>query len=1162
MSYSGFSDDVRDNIAGADFYPAIVDDVPIAEHSGNTDIEDLETIDGAEESQFTTFGDVPDISIEEIVQSKVSKKIRDLREFLSDGTLITEKSNQTTNLINVSEKKTYCLPDTKVEEFFTILDDCRREKRMLHYSERQETSLQSHSGIMIDFDRYQKSKDPEITEKHFSTLVGRICKILFDIIDPTEHADATGQIYFHVFIIRKPEVVAMPIKNPKDTPIYKDGFHILIPDVQIMKGAKKYLLDEIINRGIMKAVFRDIPHTEEPEKMLDKMSASNPVHFLGNSKPGKPAYNLVLAYEFSIYAGDDEFSRVDLNVKDLLEGKNPNGGDINLTYETSLSFSLLQFAGKPVWLSKRQFKCKQALETKLQLLVEKTAGGLIQENDLAGIESSVDILTMGNAEAKYIQNLLSIMDISYATEYEKWFKVICAIAYTSPNYKPLAVWFSQRAPEKWSPHEVDRVWAEALNGRYSRTPITKRSIIFWARESSPQRFREIEKENYIEILSRYTYQNEGRVEHSMAARVVHAMISEKFIVDTGAKDSGRTGYIWWEFVAKGQQMKKGEIYKWRREADPDNVHLFISEHLPKIYDEQRQRIRERKDKAEDEARAKYWANVEKTFMTYMSRLSNDAFQAGIVRQAQYRFRVRGFADELDTYEDVIGVGNGVLKTGLEPKLITGFHEYKISKYTETEYVPYNPNCRYQQELLQWSKDIFPETDVNLFMWLHASTGVTMYEAACILLLLVGGGQNGKTSWAKMIHNTLGNMYAAAGKATLLTSPMERGDSANSAQMQMRSKTFVYMDEFNQSVTLNDARIKSVVTPGWQSGRDLHEKQTNFKNTCNPMALSNFDFGVRTTDHGTWRRIYYYKAKMKFCKNPNKDNPYERKGNTAWESKNPNDPNYKSAMLALLVHFNQILWRDYGGDLKNVPVPTIMRETEDFRDRQDILNKFISISVVKSPGCEITSLQTLAQKYAEWVKRSVRGEIIAQQEAELMIENSRIGPYLEYRMSGVKYLIDHRIRNQDEPPREGEQMLIEYEREREKLRAAEVIPDYIPPPHEPYVPVPFPKVVEYTPEEPPVEEKKKTRKGKKGTENLQQIVQDAIQQAIQPLVQNVLQQPNVQNEAPPIVQNEQNEDGLVRDLLRNAPKHIQNTTDKKDDNDGIKPGEIDNLLSGL
>jgi hypothetical protein len=1043
---------------------------------------------GGDDTCAGAFNDVPEVSVEEIVQSKISKKIRDLKEFLSNGDFLTEKGDQRTNLISVSEKRTYCLPDGKVEEFFTILDDCRREELMLHYSERQETSTQPFSGIMIDFDRYQKSREVQVIERHIGAIINRVCRMLMEILDTSEHESDKGAVVFHVFVIRKPSIVLQPQKNPGDTPIYKDGWHLLFPDIQVMKGVKKYLLDEMIAKGVMKSVFRDIDHIEDPEKMLDKMSASNPVHFIGNSKPGRPAYNLTDAFNVTMFPGDEEVHRVALDLTKILSGKAPDGSDINLTYETSLMYSLPQFNGKKTWLQKRHFRCKKELETKIQLAVEKSAGGLIPDDDLADIEKSIDILTLGNAEAKHLKNLLSIIDPSYATEYEKWFKVTCAIAHTNINYKPLAVWFSQRVPDKWSPHEVDRVWAEALIGRFARTPVTKRSIIYWAKESSPQRFRELEKENYIEILSRYVYQNEGRVEHAMVAKIVHAMISDKFVVDTGPRDGGRTGYTWWEFVVPGQQMRRGEVYKWRRETDPDNVHLFISEHLPKIYAEQAQRIRDRKDAAGEEAQAKYWANVERTFRLYTSKLSNDTFQSGIVRQAQYKFRVRGFYEELDTYEDVIGVGNGVLKTGIEPRLIKTFHEYKISKFTETEYIPRNPTCKYQQEIMQWSRDIFPEPDVNHFMWLHASTGVSMYESACILLLLVGGGQNGKTSWAKMIHNTLGNQYCAAGKATLLTSPMERGDSANSAQMQMRGKTFVYMDEFNMSVCLNDARVKSIVTPGWQSGRDLHEKQTNFKNTCNPVAISNYEFGVRTTDHGTWRRLYRYKAKVKFCKNPNPNSPYEKKANGAWESKNPNDPNYKQAMLSTLVYYNQILWSEYGGDLKNVPVPTIMQETEEFRNSQDLLNKYISLTVIYSPGCDEMSIQTLSLRYSDWYKREARGDTILPSEAEPQIENSRLAAYLEYRQGGIKFMIGHRLREGDEQLRDGELMLVDREA---MLRAAGTKVNAL----APAAPVAAPTPIH----------------------------------------------------APWVRPGPEAEDMTMRDLIRNAPKHVQNTQDVEVEN---------------
>lgn len=997
---------------------------------------DILTIDEIDEAYnvYEEAVNEPELSVDQIVQNKISKSVRTLKEILSKQ-FATEKGDQSTNIINVAERRTYNLPDTHLDEFFHAMDACRKESRMLHYSERQETSEKESSGIMIDFDRYQKSKEPEINNAHFDKLAVRIGNILLRTLQiDVDHCGPSGEWFFHLFVIRKPAVVL----QDASTAVYKDGFHMLIPDIWVRKGVKKYLLQEMIRTGVMKSTFRDIPHIEEPEKMLDMMSASNPVHFLGNSKTGKPAYDLVRAYRIHGWPDDDTCDRTNIPVDALLGGKvafgdfqavhghvihaQPNDLPINLTYELALAFHVDKMSLGVTWLKKKKYDCIPELETQMQLLVEKALGRGIAMDDLFENENSVDILTIGNAEAKYLKNLLALLHDSYAIQYEKWFKVICAIAHTSPSYKPLAHWFSQRVPDKWAPGEVDRVWDEALR-QQSDNPVTKRSIIYWARESSPQKFQLAQKENYIEVLAKYVYQNEGRVEHSQVAHIVHAMVSDKFVVDVGKCD-GRLKYNWYEYVVPGQSMRKGEIFKWRLENSPDNIHLFISRHLPKIYTEQTQRIRDRREGAQSEEESKYWASVEKTFRMYMSKLYNDGFQRGIIQQAQYVFRQRGFVEELDSYQDVIGVGNGILRTGPEPKLIKGFHEYKISRYTETDYVPYNPEDPIQREILRWSRDIYPEKDVWEFMWFNACTGLDLHESACILVLNVGGGQNGKTSWANMIHNTLGNDYCASGKSALLVGSMERGESANSAQMHMRGKTWFYFDEFTKLCKLNDARLKGIVTAGWQSGRDLHEKQSNFKNTCNPVAFSNFDFTIETTDHGTWRRIYYYKSKAKFSKTPNPNSPYEKKADLRWESRNPNDPAYRAATLAILTHFNGRLWREYDGDLKNIPVPTIDRETEAFRNRQDLLNKFITQMIVTSPGCKAVSLQTIGLRYSEWHAKHIRtGGNFTGIESE--IENSRLSKYLQIRAGGMKYLIDCRIKDDiDDKPEEGEEYLIQ------------------------------------------------------------------------------------------------------------------------------------------
>jgi hypothetical protein len=971
-------------------------------------------------------GDV--LSLEEIVQSTTSKHIRDLRAFFTTNTFVTEKGSQRTNIVNAAEKRSYFVPPTHIDTYFALLDACRRESRMIHYAERQETDIVQKSGIMIDFDCYQHTKDAQITPRHFESLNRHLAKIIRETLVFTEHA-VDDQFSFHIFYIRKPSValvetddggVAAPVTP---TPTYKDGMHVLIPELQVTKGYKRYLCNELVSRGVMKTVFKDIEIIGGPDTMLDKMSPSVPVHFFGNSKRGRPAYTLTNAYRITLFSDDDDIERREIDVAPLLAGTYQHGRSaaaipVNLTYELSLSFFTNTFGGHPTWLVKRPLNYQLALESKIQVIVEKAARDVFHADELLDDERILSITNINNPHARYVLSLLRIMDIKYATEYKLWFETLCAIAHcgSSEDYKNIAREFSRRKPDTWSSTEFERVWTEANNNKYKRAPLTLRSIQYWARTSSPQAYREVDKENYGNVLRRAAYENAGRVEQASVAKLCKAMCGDKFVVDvTYNEGTNRRGYCWFEFVIPGQSMRKGEVYKWRKECEPDNIHLFISEQLPKIYAQVHDNIKEYRENAENDALVKYWKGVESSFKLYQSKLGNDTFQSGCVRQAQYQFRQRGFAEELDSYEDVIGVGNGVLKLGVEPQLIKGFHEYKISKFTETDYEPYDPENPRVKILMGIYRDIFIEPDVLNYMLMHASTGLDNEESACILTLLVAGGQNGKTAFAKMMHNTLGNMYCAAGKPSLLTAPMERGESANSAQMQQRGKRWFYIDEFNKCEVLNTARVKAMVTPGWQSGRDLHERQANFKNTSNTVCYSNFDFIVDTTDHGTWRRIYYYKNKMSFRQDPNPDNPFEKKVDPRVIDVYPNDPLYLTANLSILVHYNTILRRDYGGDLKNVPVPTIDRETEVFRNRQDALNRFITQMMVVSPKAEAIGLSTLASRYIEWYNRTVKQTNQSGMDVQAQFENSRIASAIERRGANVQVVVGYRVKLTPEEP---------------------------------------------------------------------------------------------------------------------------------------------------
>ena len=948
-----------------------------------------------------------------IVQAKLSKNVRDLEEFLCRGNFIVEKGNQTANIIDRATCRIYSIPPTRIGEFFTSLEACRRENRSLHYLERQETAHCNKSGIMIDADCFQHSNEPTIGDSQFQKMSCEIARLLNEYIDFTPHAK-DEEFKFHIFYIRKTQIVPAKdtVQKNYQQAVYRDGFHVLIPEICVLKVLKQQLLRDLAASLPLGRSFAAAGQIVGLDGMLDTMCASNPVYFLGNSKLGTPAYKLVAVHEMTITCDSPSIGYRTLT--DVLERP------LNLAYELSLSFILDRIGGSPTWLQKRHYDYRTIMETRLQTLAEKTKGNLLAQDELRAANESIDIMCLTDAQGKYLKSLLEILDISYATEYRKWYGVLAALANTSHRYKDLAWWFSHRKPESWSQNEFERVWKEVTAG-YERTPLTKRSIIYWAKQSSPARFKELHDNECQQLVATYAFTYEGRVEHGMVANVLYSMLGEKFAADTA--DLGRS-YQWFEFVLPGQAMRQGEVYKWRREYSPCNLHLFLNDCIPIVYTYALQRVRDKKANAAEPAEAKFWGRIEKTLRDYTAKLSNDMFQNGVIRQAVHRFRVRGFCDSLDKYENVLGVGNGVLVVGATPKLIKGFHEYRISKFTDVPYVPYdaaNPEIR---TLMTAFSDIFTAPDVLEFMLMYASLGLLMRESAGILVILHGYGRNGKTFFLKMVHAALSDQYCALLKPRLLTDPFERAESANSALVQMRDKTFGYFDEFNEGDSLNEARIKTIANPNKMTARDLHEKQANYANTCDTVASTNHYLRIDSRDHGTWRRMRYYECKTRFCNNPDPKNANEKQEDIRYIYEFPHSPQYQQAMFAILVNAQALLCRKYGGDIKKVPVPTMAAQTTAYRNRYDNINRFISQMVVVSPNADHIALSTLANKYGDWYASNVSNAVRRTDVTSLIGEFANSCLMNSVTTEGcVKYLEGHRVRlSVEEPLNEGERLV--------------------------------------------------------------------------------------------------------------------------------------------
>jgi len=259
--------------------------------------------------------------------------------------------------------------------------------------------------------------------------------------------------------------------------------------------------------------------------------------------------------------------------------------------------------------------------------------------------------------------------------------------------------------------------------------------------------------------------------------------------------------------------------------------------------------------------------------------------------------------------------------------------------------------------------------------------------------------NGKSFLAEMIKSVLGT-YGKKMPLSFLTDSRGKASGADPSLMDLKIARLAYYSESNKHEVLNTAKLKEVTSQETLSGRGLYEKQSQFRPVCHHMVTTNYNFSIKTTDHGIWRRIVTYEFKMLFTPNPDPNNKYEKKENTRFAQEFTYNPEVKKAFLSILVEYYKDLHKNHGGSLKNIMKPTIDKETSEYRNKEDIINRFIDDVCIYSPGNK-TCISELIDKYENWYEYNVdKSSIPIKSEIHKQLLNSKLIKYIEKTHSNI------------------------------------------------------------------------------------------------------------------------------------------------------------------
>ena len=872
-----------------------------------------------------------------------SPQLRCLEEFLSEPAWQRGKGMKDTNFFNVMTGKSYCIPLDSTTEFFTLYDACCKARLAMRFAEKQNPEA---SGLMVDLDVYQAGPERDITRRCIKEICAEVVGAMHEMFE-VETKD------FSVCVMQKPKV--LQVKGEQNT--YKDGLHLIIPNVMLSRPEKRMFLRHLRTRDTwldLMGQYISVAPGHELVDILDLNSASVPLFLLGSSsKPGSPPYRLEGVHQISVSATGNLFAQG----MDIPDGA-VMSHELSVNYCREAEHDGIHTVVYGAAIRAEFAPLLKVAETEVQDLLNNGQDAHFGE---------LSILRMTDVSAGIVEDILSILSQERCDDYQMWRDVVFAVANTSASYRFLALTFSMRS-SKFDQAGFDTLWESAVSTE-TDNPRTLGSLYHWAKEDNEVAYMKIRQQDVYQLVYDLVFNGYGmgRLQHGDVAKLMHHILHTKWRVSS---PEGSDILYWYEFVTEQKGARVGELFKWRKWTNPNFVpplRRFIGQQLMNLTGHMLQRLRGMMDDEDDKIKRKYYSRLLDNFRNSMGQLRNSGFIAGVMSMMRDEFYVRDFAMHLDEDPMIMGVANGVLLMGPRPQLVTDYHTYPVSRYTKAPYIEFNPRDPITRDIMMGIRDMFTDDvpDTHDYLMHYMSSTLDGRPKESIMLLLEGDGANGKSILIEMLRTAIGEQYAVKLPLTLLTAERRDADSASPALAMLKDAHFAYYSESNQGAKLNMAAIKEMTGGETLAARRLHENIMNFKSNCHHLVSTNNQFTINDTSHGAQRRIKLVRIPVVFRR---KDDPKYRENDKYQKLlvDNPalarhSDSEYSGRFLGILVWYYRSLMTKYGGKVNNVPHLNIAADTQAFMTRQNQAMCYVRERLVFSQTLENLGLPLDEQK---------------------------------------------------------------------------------------------------------------------------------------------------------------------------------------------------------
>ena len=695
------------------------------------------------------------------------------------------------------------------------------------------------SPILIDLDfRFMEKIE---TRQHNEEYIRAIINIYFEKLH--QLVEVRDKTEFPIFVFEKPYV-------QKGSGFTKDGIHIIIGihmDTTMQLMLREKVLEDIGD------VLMDLNLQNDMENVVDIALArgSNGFTMFGSRKPDGDAYELTYYFngeweggEWSYLTNESEDS---YDALDILQRISTYKKD-NIRYAVKKDMEAAYDARKKNKNNKIIRPATNIIQNQLYSL--NFTHILTKEALKEHVDNFLENLTTPDYHLRETYQFTMILPKKYYDEYEKWIAIGWALHNT--DYRMFAIWmlFSSQS-EKFDFQMMTNYYEMWENMR--NEGVTERSIMYWARENAPQKFKKI-YEQTIDYFVEHSIG--GKSDHSLAL-VLYNMFKELYVC------ASIKHKVWYQFVKdKWEEVDSGTTLRKRISGEMqfryNNKITFIEN---KLHDEDC-----------DEATTTTLMNKMKKLAGLAVSLGNVQSKNNIMREAQELFYNKDFLENLDSNPLLLHFTNGIFDFG-EGIFRKGKPEDYVSLSTRHKYIKFNvknkDHRRCKKEINEFFEKLFTNKELRRYIWEHLASTLIGTNENETFNIYNGVGRNGKSKLVDLMSKTLGELKGVV-PITIVTRKRGESGKASPELARLRGIRYAVMQEPSKNDKINEGQLKELTGGDTIQARALFHDPIEFKPQFKLVVCTNNLFEISSNDDGTWRRIRVCEFLSKFKSNPSSD----------------------------------------------------------------------------------------------------------------------------------------------------------------------------------------------------------------------------------------------------------------------------------------------------